>query len=327
MTVDVLSQYNTTKSRQRPTFSHFTERLRTVRAQLAASSASKVQKLSRLIRLSVINASSAWPDGGHSGFRGMFSVLRRHTSSALSKLPSQIFLRHASTAAAFVPPAALQDVVERRRRPLKTKPTSPTFYTGRSSYYDQIIALEACITTARQVLKDLHLHPLPNFARASIPPARPMWKDNTTLVRDIDVKLNPGRYRRILTLLNQLDEYRRIAEVAGCTELAENIADLLSGYEKENKEAILASGRRKPVQFDEYGRTYTTGKRKESSARVWVIPVQPKQQTSADQKPQAPQLSLPASLPTKTPTSMLPDAIEVTTSSILINNVPLAEYL
>lgn len=254
----------------------------------------------------------------------MFNVLRQSTSSRLGKIPLKIALRHASTATAFVPPAALADVVDRRRPP-KAKPSSPAFYTARSSYYDQIDALETCITTARQVLKDLHLQPLPAFARASIPPARPMWKDNSTLVRDIDVKLNPGRYRRILTLLNELDEYRRIAEVAGCAELAANIAELLSGYEKENKEAILASGKRKPVEFDEYGRTYTTGKRKESSARVWVIPVQQKQQ--AQEESQAPQLSLPASIPTKSPLSALPSRTQVTASSILVNNVPLAQYL
>lgn len=154
-----------------------------------------------------------------------------------------------------------------------------------------------------------------------------MWKDNSTLVRDIDVKLNPGRYRRILLLLNQLDEHRRIAEVAGCIELAANIAELLSAYEKDNKEAILASGKRKPVEFDEYGRTYTTGKRKESSARVWVIPVQQTQQTPEDKESQAPQLFLPASIPTKSPLSALPSRTQVTTSSILVNNVPLAQYL
>lgn len=257
----------------------------------------------------------------------MFNILRQQTGSILGRIPLQLALRHASTTATFVPPAALEQVVDRRRPPQRSKPASPAFYTGRASYYDQISALEACITSSQQVLKNLNLHPLPAFARASIPPARPMWKDNSTLVRDIDVKLNPGRYRRIITLLNQLDEYKRIAEVAGCRELAESIAKLLSDYEKENKAAILASGKRKPVQFDQYGRTYTTGKRKESSARVWMIPVQTKPKAAADAHSRAPQVSLPASMPKKSPTSALPSLIEVTTSSILINNVPLAEYL
>lgn len=256
----------------------------------------------------------------------MFNVLRQQTSSSLGKLPLHVALHHASSTPAFVPPAALEQGIEPRRPSPKTKPASPTFYTGRASYFDQLESLEVCITTARQVLKELHLHPLPAFARASIPPARPMWKDNTTLVRDIDVKLNPGRYSRILTLLNQLDEYRRIAEVAGCTELAENIGELLSGYEKSNKAAILASGKRRPVEFDEYGRTYTSGKRKESSARVWVIPVQKKQQEPVDKESEAPQLSLPASLPQRSPMSAL-SSTEVTASSILVNNVPLAQYL
>lgn len=258
----------------------------------------------------------------------MFNVLRQQTGSRLGKLPLHIALRHSSTSTAFVPPAAQQEIVY-RTPPTKDKPASPAFYTGRSSYYDQVDSLESCIGTTRQVLKDLHLYPLPAFARASIPPARPFWKDQTSLVRDIDVKLNPGRYSRIITLLNQLDEYRRIADVAGCTDLAENIAQLLSGYEKHNKEAILASGKRKPVEFDEYGRTYTTGKRKESSARVWVIPVQQQQEptTPAPEKKQDARVSLIASLPGQKPLSSPSSSTQVAATNILVNNVPLAEYL
>lgn len=138
-----------------------------------------------------------------------------------------------------------------------------------------------------------------------------------------DVKMTPSRYRRVVVLLNQLDEYRRIAETAGVDGLAASISELLSDFESKKKAAILASGTRRPVQFDEFGRTYTKGARKESSARVWVIPVQTKPTESA---PKEEVLSLPGSAPALSAFNK-PSPVQVTTSSILINNLPLNEYL
>ncbi|KAI0093032.1 ribosomal protein S9/S16-domain-containing protein [Irpex rosettiformis] len=250
----------------------------------------------------------------------MFNVLRKQASSRWWKLPAQPAVRHNSTA--YVPPAAFQHV--RRPPPPKEKPSSPTFYTSRASYYDQVISLEACISTAKQALKAENLYPLPDFARASIPPPQPFWKDQTSLMSLGSVKMTPSRYRRVISLLNQLDEYKRIAEVSGANELADNLTELLSEFENDNKAAILASSKRKPVQFDEYGRTYTSGKRKESSARVWVIPVQ-KPEESTDAAPKSEPLNLPASAPAISAFNH-PQPVQVTPSNILINNIPLNKY-
>ncbi|KAI0342169.1 ribosomal protein S5 domain 2-like protein [Trametopsis cervina] len=249
----------------------------------------------------------------------MFNVLRQQASSRWGKLPVQVAVRYNSTA--FVPPAARQQV-RRPRQPIKQKPASPTFYTSRSAYYDQIADLESCINDARQALKAEHLYPLPDFARASIPPPQPFWRDMGSLMNTGDVKMTPSRYRKVVALLNQLDEYRRIAETGGARELAGSIAELLSDFENSKKAAILASGKRKPVQFDEYGRTYTAGARKESSARVWVIPVQQPEEPIA---PKAPELQLPASSPITSAFNQ-PAPIQVTISSVLVNNVPLNQY-
>jgi small subunit ribosomal protein S9 len=252
----------------------------------------------------------------------MFNVLRQQASTRCSRLPAQLAIRHNSTA--YVPPAALQHI-RRSTLPPKAKPASPTFYTARASYYDQVINLEACINSARQALKADYLYPLPDFARASIPPPQPFWKDSATLMSTGNVKMTPSRYKRVISLLNQLDEYKRIAEVAGADELAGSIARLLSEFETSNKEAILASAKRKSVEFDEYGRTYTNGKRKESSARVWVIPVK-QPEAPKETKPKAEALKLPASAPV-TSAFNKPAPMQITTSNILINNVPLNQYL
>ncbi len=140
-----------------------------------------------------------------------------------------------------------------------------------------------------------------------------------------DVKMTPSRYRRVIALLNQLDEYKRIAEVAGAIDLAGSITALLSEFENDNKAAILANSKRKPVQFDEFGRTYTSGKRKESSGRVWVIPMQqPEVPKGAD--PKAEILNLPASAPAISAFNH-PQPVQVTTSNVLVNNIPLNQYL
>ncbi|KAI0697237.1 ribosomal protein S5 domain 2-like protein [Cytidiella melzeri] len=253
----------------------------------------------------------------------MFSVLRQQSSSRWRKHSAHLAIRHSSTG--FVPPAALHQIRRPPLPPQKAKPSSPTFYTSRASYYDQVLNLEACINSARQALKAEHLYPLPDFARASIPPPRPFWKDRASLMKSGDVKMTPSRYRRVISLLSQLDEYKRIAEVAGVHALAESITGLLDEFESDKKAAILASGKRKPVQFDEYGRTYSSGKRKESSARVWVIPVQKPDvpQEAAPKKNVA--LNLYASAPALSAFRQ-PAPLQVTTSNILINNIPLNKY-
>jgi len=253
----------------------------------------------------------------------MFNVLRQQTKSRWGKVPIQTARPRSSTSTAYVPPAALEDVREPRLLPRKEKPDSPTFYTSRAAYYDQIFNLEACINSTRQALKAENLYPLPDFARASIPPPQPFWRDRLSLINSGDVKMTPSRYRRVITLLNQLDEYKRIAEAAGARDLAENISGLLTEFESEKKAARLASAKRKPVQLDEFGRSYTVGKRKESSARVWVIPVQKPEEPKATKQP--PELNLPGSAPVTSALNQ-PTPVQVTTTNILINNIPLNQY-
>ena len=133
-----------------------------------------------------------------------------------------------------------------------------------------------------------------------------------------------------MELLKQLDEYKRIALVAGHHELAKPIEEVLVMFEREDKEQFLSRSR-KPVQIDEYGRSYTIGRRKESHARVWVIPTRVERSTPAPVPEQAAPVQdglagLYASVPTL-PKDKRPAVETVPVTQILINNVPLAEYL
>ena len=171
-------------------------------------------------------------------------------------------------------------------------------------------------------------------------------------------KLTTSRYRRFIAQLNQLNEYRRLAEVAGHVELAERIQRVLGMFERENKDAILARGKRKPVKFDEYGRTYTIGRRKESTARCWVIAARPAEEESASpptpteaavesateatteaatvtateaaasETPDAPEIPPSAAIGAGVEGFVSPAApVKVSTTNILVNNIPFAEYL
>lgn len=259
--------------------------------------------------------------------------------------------------AAYVPPASMAGFQrDRPPPPPKPKPESPTFYTGRSNYYDQLLALESATKHTRTALQALELLPLPKYARENLPPLRPVWKNKIDLAELMSASLTTSRYRRFITQLNQLNEYRRLAEVAGHMELASRVQRVLDVFERNNKEAILAHGKRKPVKFDEFGRSYTIGRRKESTARVWVIATQtPPEETNVSSSenenvdaaaavppdapsalhvdaavPDAPSTSAPAEGIagfTSGPLSLAPTPIKVPTTSILINNIPLAEYL
>ena len=230
----------------------------------------------------------------------------------------------ATTATPYVPPASLEHVDPRPRRPrMKVKPESPTFFTGRAGYYDSIDSLENAIHHSQRALKNLHLLPLPAFAKEALPPLQTVWKSKEDMSGLLSAKLTTSRYRRVTGLLSQLNDHRRIADVGGYSELSSGLSTVLEMFERDNKAAVLARGVRRPVKFDEYGRSYTLGKRKESAARVWIIPV--KQQTAPKPAEASPTST---DFDARDPISITPDkaAAPVTTTEIIINGMPLSKY-
>ncbi|KAG6867825.1 hypothetical protein C0993_010584 [Termitomyces sp. T159_Od127] len=227
----------------------------------------------------------------------------------------------------FVPPAQLANVrrgpggVKRRRRRdqdenkdvsdwqgelQKSPPSSPTFYTGRSEYFDQVVLLQDAIVQARRSLKTHYLLPLPEFARKSVPAPLPMWKDQKEMCADFQSPMSRSRYRRVIKLLNELNGYFSIAKAANATDVKVAIGSIVALFESGKKAASLAERQKKPASLDQYGRSYTVGKRKTSSARVWIIPVHAQSKQDGEEG--------------------APDHEEITTSTILVNNMPLAEY-
>jgi len=133
---------------------------------------------------------------------------------------------------------------------------------------------------------------------------------------DFQDKLSTARYRRVTKILNQLNDYHRIAEVAGHSTLASGIRNIVILFEVGNKEARQAHGKRNKAMLDEYGRSYTVGKRKTSSARVWMIPIQEPEHKADPTSPES-LLNLE---------DMIPRKPMVVPATILVNNIPLNEY-
>jgi small subunit ribosomal protein S9 len=142
--------------------------------------------------------------------------------------------------------------------------------------------------------------------------------------------LTTARYRRIIAVLADLEECARIASAAGHAPLAESIKPVLTLFERQDKDDVLARAVRKHVPLDRYGRSYTVGKRKESAARVWMIRVREPttdNTTTTAAEPVSTDLLAPVVNDAFAPP---PDAaasrVPVTPTTILVNNVPLNKF-
>ena len=239
------------------------------------------------------------------------NILRCNLSRQATRVQARPILACRRSYAAATPQ---RERVEERPEPPKPIPDSPAFYTTRAVYYDQISSLEKAIGRSETFLRQNHLLPLPDFAKASLPALQSVWKDQQEMAIDFKTKMTTTRYRKVTKLLNQLLDFERIATTGGCPELAEKLRSILEMYESSKKEAYLARGKRKPVVLDKYGRSYTLGKRKTSSARVWMIPVKPPSEVTLSFEQET---GLPGAPPVTFP---------VTTSTILVNNLPLNQF-
>ncbi|KAJ6499054.1 SSU ribosomal protein S9P [Mycena sanguinolenta] len=213
------------------------------------------------------------------------------------------------------------------KTPLRNPPpASPSFYTGRAAYYDQLAQVESAVAHTRSALKMLQLLPLPEFARAVLPSRPAVWKSAKEMGTDLQIPMTSSRYRAMTRLLTQLNEYYRIASAAGCDDLAERTINLLNIFESPAKTAALTRGRRKTLYTDRLGRSYTFGKRKTSTARVWMVPVAiPNEDMEVVDLEKVASLDEAAALLTSQPERFHEPQV-VPKSSILINNIPLGEY-
>jgi len=161
------------------------------------------------------------------------------------------------------------------RRTTQKRPnrSSPSFYTSRASYYDHLTNSKPPSSAAVAPSPRLELLPLPSFA-PRLPPTSP-----TSLAQPpkpapmFSNALQTARYRRIIAVLADLEECGRIASAAGHTPPRREHQARSRALRAPDKVESWRVPCAKHVPLDRYGRSYTVGKRKESAARVWIIPV------------------------------------------------------
>jgi small subunit ribosomal protein S9 len=148
--------------------------------------------------------------------------------------------------------------------------------------------------------------------------------------------LTTARYRRMIAVLAELEECARIASTTGHAALADSIFPVLALFERHDKANVLARTVHKQVSLDRYGRSYTVGKRKESAARVWMIPVrEPEPQptgptttaaTNSSTHSPGEDLLAPVVEDAFVPSPASSSRVPVTTTTILVNNVSLNKF-
>lgn len=158
------------------------------------------------------------------------------------------------------------------------RPKSPMYFTGKPGYGEAVAGLEKAIERAQDALRKVYVWPIPKELPPIHPPAS-SWKSFEELNGgNMDMR-KQGDYRNLLILLNQLHRLRNISAMTDNHQVSEMIDQALQPFEHSDKVAAAAAAEaaRKEAQssgagIDKLGRAYAIGRRKTSSARVWLVP-------------------------------------------------------
>ncbi|WVW85475.1 hypothetical protein I302_107513 [Kwoniella bestiolae CBS 10118] len=226
-------------------------------------------------------------------------------SSSLRSLRSlPIALTSARSYASLSPysPPSSSDFVPPRR---PTRPSSSEFFTGRPVFHESLSQLNTTINSIKQQLRVKHIYPLPSELPYINPP-QANWISKEEMSTLFDIKLRTNTLRQVHELLSELNHLRHVSELSGNGELVGKINEVLGRYERIYRSTSESTGNAKEEEegqgVDEFGRSYGMGRKKTSSARVWLIPSPSLLSSTSSEK------------------------TEVVDSEILINHIPLSQY-
>ena len=179
-----------------------------------------------------------------------------------------------STSSAAAPSAA-NSYVPVRLRP-RTKPSSPSYYSGRPVYIDNLLDLEDLLRVTTRLLTQAHA-----IAPNSDPPVSGqgnLWLSIDGLRSVIGTNLKTAQYRQLITRLNLLARYRILVRdhLPDFTRFEATITRYMTEAARAREMDAKRAASEKGV-IDDLGRAYARGRRKESSARVWLIPTKENQ--------------------------------------------------
>lgn len=219
--------------------------------------------------------------------RALSRVWRRHLSTPTPRLPD------------YIPYTQLDNIDPRQLyAPGPPKPATATFFTGRAAFYETLYGLEGVAETGRGLLRRRHLFPFPDQAKRCLPPWRVAWRNATDMGMALgNLRITAAHRRVLVNVLKEMHVLRRIALAGKAEDALALLEEVLALYEKPKSDAERRARR---DTRDTYGRSYALGRRKESAARVWMIPTLPQGDDDGEE-------TIPA-------------------TEILVNNLPLASY-
>ncbi|KAK0562113.1 37S ribosomal protein S9, mitochondrial [Tilletia horrida] len=180
--------------------------------------------------------------------------------------------------------------------PSRVKPGVPTYYSARPSYVSTLLELDNLTAAAKRTLEQANL-----IARNAPPPALNIsaasaaggtrsnpWQARSDMSTTLGINLKAAQYRRIVGKLGMLARYRPLVHdnfqgsgldnsISGIMALYGRNSAASSADAHASSDAAAGAGvvSTSTTHIDEHGRAYARGRRKESSARVWIIPVKP----------------------------------------------------
>ncbi|EIW68364.1 hypothetical protein TREMEDRAFT_44744 [Tremella mesenterica DSM 1558] len=157
------------------------------------------------------------------------------------------------------------------RRP--PRPSSPAHFTGHPTLHTALSELRTTLQEAQTLLRQDHIYPLPTSLPYLQPPAT-SWIQRDELAVRFSCRIRTKSHNAVVELLNEMHHLRHVASVAGADQAAVKLAEALNVYERiKDREGVMNGEKDNEKNgVDEYGRSFGFGRRKESSARVWLIP-------------------------------------------------------
>ena len=190
--------------------------------------------------------------------------------------------------------ARAQSLGPQNPAPERVKPASPAYFTTKPSYIDTLQMLDQLTREVKRELEQSYILP-----RNSKPPPLPQGPTNIWITREVlhsrlGINLRASQYRSVISRLTLLLRYRALVlenftdakasafaerSTTHQRELASKVEEVFGAFMSTHGKAQDAQEKRTtPLRtstrgyIDEQGRVYARGRRKESSARVWLVP-------------------------------------------------------
>lgn len=147
-----------------------------------------------------------------------------------------------------------------------------------------------------------------------------LWLKSRDAGKVLGLELGAAQYRQLVQRLSKLDRYAHLVSEhlasgskasARNVELARRIEEKLTEYSRFGRD-VVRTKKQDMEPVDEHGRAYSRGRRKESSARVWIIPTKAKLPVAGEGKAEDSALAAATS--------------ELEVGELLINGMPLSTY-